>query len=268
MDLRSGQLIDERFRVERAIGFGSVGGVYRVRDEQRGTVAALKLLYDEPPHSQVLRRRFLTEARIMADLQHPNLLPVHAVGEYRGQVYFVMEYAPLGNVHDHFRIYRDPRSMVKMGIQVLDALSHVHRHRCIHRDVKPANVLRFEGDRFKLTDFGLALYDMPGRARCTATGDNLGTIGYMSPEQRVDPRDVTPASDIYATGAMLYALLTGAPRPPPDLYAFSIDGCRLPGVPASLCATLERATRARSDERYSSAAAMAAALRRVLETWS
>ncbi|MCB9693162.1 MAG: serine/threonine protein kinase [Alphaproteobacteria bacterium] len=266
MDLPSGEVVADRYRIQEPIGFGGAGDVYEVRDTRLGTTLALKLLYEDQLATNVLRQRFLTEARIMAELQHPHILPVYDLGEHAGRVFFVMEHCPLGNVREHFREEGSVQLAVKVAVQVLGALEHAHANGCIHRDVKPANVLRFENDLFKLADFGVARYDAAGVARHTRTGDYLGTLGYMSPEQRADPRRVEPPSDLYAAGAMLYALLSGTGRPPPDLYALDIDEHRLPGVPAEVRAAVERSTRARAEDRFPDAAAMRMALEHALVT--
>lgn len=261
MDLATGDVLGERYRVMEAIGFGGAGDVYRVDDLQLGSCLALKLLYEDQLATSVLRQRFLTEARIMAELQHPNVLPVYDLGEHHDRVFFVMEYSPLGSVREHFHANGpDPKEAVDAALQVLAALAFAHANGCIHRDVKPANVLRFDGGLCKLADFGVARYDAIGVARHTRTGDYLGTLGYMSPEQRADPRHVEPTSDLYAAGAMLYTLLAGTSRPPPDLYALEIDSARLPDCPAEVRAVVECATRSRAEDRYPDAQAMLAAL--------
>jgi serine/threonine-protein kinase len=261
MDLAAGEILGDRYRVAEVIGFGGAGDVYRVDDLQFGSVRALKLLYEDQLATSVLRQRFLTEARIMAELQHPNVLPVYELGEHRGRVYSVMEYSPLGSVREYFHGGQPgPREAVDVAVQVLAALECAHDNGCIHRDVKPANVLRFDDGLCKLADFGVARYDADGVGRHTRTGDYLGTLGYMSPEQRADPRQVAPAADLYAAGAMLFTLLAGTSRPPPDLYALEVDCERLPDAPAEVCAVVERATRSRATDRYEDAASMRRAL--------
>lgn len=261
MELAEGQVIGDRYRVVEPIGFGGAGDVYRVVDERMGAERALKLLYEDQLATSVIRQRFLVEARIMADLSHPNVLPVYALGEHEQRVYFVMEFATKGSVRELFRKRGpQPRLAVEVTLQALQGLAYAHEAGCIHRDVKPANVLVFDDDRCKLTDFGVARYDAIGVARHTRTGDYLGTLGYMPPEQRADPRSVEPRSDIYAAGAMLYTLLSNRTRPPPDLYALAIDDETLPGVPGAVRAVVERATRSRADDRFPDALEMVRAL--------
>jgi serine/threonine protein kinase len=134
--------------------------------------------------------------------------------------------------------------------------------------VKPANVLITHPDRFKLADFGVARYDLDGVDRLTRTGDYLGTLGYMAPEQRSDPRAVVPQSDLYAVGATLYNLLSGTARPPPDLYALGVDDLALPSVPPALLPVVVRATRVRPEQRYPDAQTMRNDLADAIEvTW-
>ncbi|MEZ4320158.1 MAG: serine/threonine-protein kinase [Myxococcota bacterium] len=269
MELDNGDWIDERFEVLDTLGFGGAGDVYRVRDAVTEAERALKLLYDDQLGTHTLRQRFLTEARIMAELQHPHVLPVFSLGEFSDRVYFVMEYASLGTARQQFdRGDVSPKLAAEVVLQVLDALEYAHQHNCIHRDVKPANILITEPGRYKLADFGVARYDTMGVARLTNTGDYLGTLGYMAPEQRADPRLVVPQSDIYATGATLFNLLSGNARPPPDLYAIGVDEIAYPQLPPALLPIVSRATRGRVQDRYASAAEMRDALHEAIEkTW-
>jgi len=269
MELEPGDRIGDRYEILNILGFGGAGDVYRVRDHVTRAERALKLLYEDQLGTASLRHRFLTEARIMAELQHPNVLPVYSLGEHEDRVYFVMEYAPLGTARDQFD--RDPpdmRLVAEVMLQVLDALDYAHQHNCIHRDVKPANILITHPGRYKLADFGVARYDASGVARVTNTGDYLGTLGYMAPEQRADPRRVQPQSDIYACGAALYNLLSGHARPPPDLYAIAVDEESFPHFPPALLPIISRATRGSVAERYDSAAQMRDALAEAIHsTW-
>lgn len=269
MDLRNGELIGDRYEVLEPLGFGGAGDVYRVRDQNTEGELALKLLYEDQLGTEALRQRFLTEARIMAELQHPNVLPVYDLGEHAHRVWFVMEYASRGTVRELFDANGvDARLAAEIMMQVLGALQYAHENQCIHRDVKPANVLITQPDRFKLADFGVARYDAVGVARLTSTGDYLGTLGYMAPEQRVDPRNVVPQSDLYAAGATLFNLLSGHARPPPDLYAIPIDVGSLPTFPRALLPVIARATRARVADRYPDAASMRLALEEAIDqTW-
>ncbi|MCB9675362.1 MAG: serine/threonine protein kinase [Alphaproteobacteria bacterium] len=269
MELDKGDSVGGRYEVLDTLGFGGAGDVYRVTDHVTDAERALKLLYDDQLGTESLRQRFLTEARIMAELQHPNVLPVFDLGEHGDRVYFVMEYAPLGNAREQFdRGEVDLRLAAEVILQVLDALEYAHQHNCIHRDVKPANILITQPGRYKLADFGVARYDALGVARVTTTGDYLGTLGYMAPEQRVDPRRVVPQSDLYAVGAALYNLLSGHPRPPPDLYALAVDELTFPDIPHRLLPIIRRATRAAVGDRYASASEMRDALAQAVElTW-
>ncbi len=265
MELTQGDVVGDRYQVTGTLGFGGAGDVYRITDRVTQADRAMKLLYDDMLGTAALRQRFLTEARIMAELQHPNVLPVFDLGEHADRVYFVMEYAPHGTVRHEFDDGADPWLAVDILIQVLDALEYAHAHNCIHRDVKPANILITQPGRYKLADFGVARYDAMGVARVTNTGDYLGTLGYMAPEQRADPRRVQPQSDLYAAGAALFNLLSGSARPPPDLYAMPVDEVAFPHVPVAILPIIERATRAEIADRYVTAAEMRDALRVAVE---
>jgi serine/threonine protein kinase len=236
-------LFGGRYRQVRHVGAGGAGDVFLVEDEHLGVQRALKLLYEpqastvdlfaaragEPPpqrdgaEESPIRTRFLSEARLLARLEHPNVVPVYDVGTHGSRVFFVMAYATGGTLRERMVASAVPwREAVEVVRQVLDGLEYVHARGIIHRDVKPDNILQFERGRWRLGDFGVARFHDEHRDDLTRTGDYLGTLGYMAPEQRMDPRWVRPASDLFAVGATLYALLARAHRPPADLYALPL----------------------------------------------
>ena len=150
------------------------------------------------------------------------------------------------------------------GIGVLHGLEHAHMAGVVHRDVKPHNMLVGLDGQIKLTDFGIArILDEGQRSRITGTGDTLGTIAYMSPEQRLDARAATPAADIFSVGATMYVLLTG--RRPFDLAMSTLKKSVLEKVPPELRVVIRRSTAHRPEDRYVTAREMANQLAEVLE---
>ena len=195
-----------KYELAEVIGEGAMGTVYRAVDPALHRDVAIKLMkksFSNDPH---LRDRFEREARAAAGLQHPNIVTVHDFGESKGHLYIVMEYVAGTDLAQLLRS-RTPLSLdTRLGIVVgvLQALGYAHGRGVVHRDVKPANIRVLEDGRVKIMDFGIA--HLTG-SEITYSGVVLGTPDYMAPEQ-VEGRPITPATDIFAVGAVLYELLT------------------------------------------------------------
>jgi len=200
-DFRNGD--SEYSRIEY-IGHGGMGIVYRAYHSNIDKWVALKLSYTKD------RERFRTEAQSMAQLRHPNIVTVHATGEYEGRPYFVMELIegnPLNNRLAEFA--ERPRRAAELVEVVALAVHHAHQRRILHNDLKPANILLDEEGQPHVADFGLSTRLGQGIAP-SATGAIEGTASYMSPEQ-AEGKEITTLSDVYGLGALLYTLLTGTP---------------------------------------------------------
>jgi serine/threonine protein kinase len=225
---------------------------------------AVKILNRAFRGNEGLRSRFLTEARTMAQLRHPNIVTVQNVGEEDGTPYIVMEQLE-GSVAA-LTAASGPMP-VRLAIEairtILEALGYAHSRGIIHRDVKPANIL-FSSERvFKLTDFGIARLVETDQT-LTRTGVSLGTWGFMAPEQRKNSRHVDSRADIYGAGATLYAMVVG--EPPIDLFTADRDETVLSGVPEVLRELIAKATSYRPEDRFPDAAAMTAALGVLLDS--
>jgi Tol biopolymer transport system component/tRNA A-37 threonylcarbamoyl transferase component Bud32 len=199
-----------RYSVEREIGRGGMASVYLAHDIKHDRKVALKLL--NPELGAVLGvERFLSEIRVTANLQHPNLLPLFDSGEVSGQLFYVMPYVEGESLRA--RLDREKQlpidEAVRIALGIANALDYAHARDVIHRDLKPENILLQHGEPV-IADFGIALaVSRAGGARVTQTGLSLGTPQYMSPEQATGDRAIDGRSDIYSLGACLYEMIGG-----------------------------------------------------------
>jgi eukaryotic-like serine/threonine-protein kinase len=204
--------LGETYTIDREIGRGGMATVFLARDEKHHRNVALKVL--DPELGAVLgAERFLSEIRVTAALQHPNLLPLFDSGEAGGLLYYVMPYVD-GESLRH-RLDREKQlpidEAVHIATAVANALDYAHAHGVIHRDLKPENILLQHGQPV-VADFGIALaVRNAGGARVTQTGLSLGTPQYMSPEQATGDRAIDGRTDIYSLAAVLYEMLAGEP---------------------------------------------------------
>ena len=224
-----------------------------------------------------ITERFLHEAEALGKFNHPNIVSFYEAGEADGLLYFVMEHVAGTDVakvlQDRPRV--EPRTAIRLAIQVLDALAHAHTKGLVHRDIKPANILLADlpdGKRqVKLADFGLArVYQASQLSGLTHVGDLGGTPAYMPPEQITNYREVTPAADQYSTAAMLYHMLTGKwvfdlpPMPAGLLTILNNEPVpltvRRPDLPAELWAVIRKALAKKPADRYPDVAAFRFAL--------
>ena len=229
--LLPGTVIDGKVEILRDLGKGGMGKVYLGRDLRLGRKVAVKLIRGDLAARPGMRERFLKEARVTANLSHPNIVEIHDYGQHEGQPYFVLEYL-LGEPLSERRTGRPaaPGPVLEVLVPVAQALRCGHEHvpRIIHRDMKPENVFLCEDGRVKVLDFGLSGLVAPGstvpakaaalsafEAAPDGTKTTAGTLGYMAPEQwRGEEQD--PRVDVWAVGVILYELLNGR-RPYADL---------------------------------------------------
>ncbi|MCE9592725.1 MAG: protein kinase [Planctomycetes bacterium] len=203
-----------RFRVLTIVGVGGSGVVFAVEQEAPKRRVALKLLL-HGSRSDAAVRRFLAEAQVLAELDHPSIARVHECGtlelDGRETPYLALELVEGARDLMRFADERvlDLDARLALFASVCAAVAHGHRRGVVHRDLKPQNVLIDADGRVKVIDFGIARL-AGDEGRRTLTGEWLGTLAYMSPEQCADPRAADERSDVYALGAMLYELVTGA----------------------------------------------------------
>ncbi len=200
-------VIDDRYKVVRRLGTGGMADVFLVEDQQLGRKVALKLLHRRFAEDPAFVERFRREARSAAGLQHQNIVGVYDRGEYDGTYYIAMEYLPGRTLKAIIteEAPLDPVRAIDIAIQILKAARFAHRRGIVHRDLKPHNVIVDDAGGAKVTDFGIA---RAGASDMTETGSIMGTAQYLSPEQ-AQGHSVTPSSDLYSIGVVLYEMLTG-----------------------------------------------------------
>jgi serine/threonine-protein kinase len=255
----------DRYAIEREIGSGGMATVYLARDVRHDRDVAIKVL--RPDLAAILGPdRFLQEIKIAAQLQHPNILPLHDSGEVDGSLYYVMPYVEGQSLRE--KLAKEGELPVGEAVRILrdivDALTEAHAHGVVHRDIKPENIL-LRGRHALVTDFGVAkaVSEATGREKLTTAGVALGTPAYMAPEQASADPHLDQRVDIYAVGAVAYELLTGRavflgttpqmvlsahmtePPQPPSKYRESI--------PAALESVVLRCLEKRPADRWQSA---------------
>ena len=271
------QALSAAYELDREIGRGGMGIVYRARDRRLKRHVAIKLLPPELSFRRDVRSRFLREAETAAQLSHPNIVPIYSVDEVGNLVFFVMACIDGDNlatlVHKRGPLPID--NVRRWLLEVSDALAYAHARGVVHRDIKPDNILLDGIDgRALVTDFGIARAassDSGDAARLTATGMAIGTPAYLSPEQASGDRDLDARSDLYSLGIVAYHMLCGEPpfvggttpallvkhlaEPPVPITQ------RRPDVPPDLAAIVMRLLEKNPEHRFQQASGLSEALK-------
>jgi len=194
------------------IGSGGMGVVYKVRQPRLDRSVALKLLPQSLAADAAFAERFNREARLLARLNHPNIVTVHDFGQSGGFFYLLMEFVDGVNLRQAMEAGRfTPHQALVVVPKICEALQYAHDEGILHRDIKPSNILLDARGRVKIADFGIAklIGDRMQDMTLTASGAAIGTPQYMAPEQLEHPQDVDQRADIYSLGVVFYEMLTG-----------------------------------------------------------
>jgi len=260
----------QHYSILNELGRGGMATVYRAHDNKFDTNVAIKVLKKEFVHNDNIRKRFLSEAKSMFKMSHPNIIKVNDLIEENDTVAFVMEYIE----GETLKEYTDRKGKLKddeikiIFIQMLEAVGYVHKQNLIHRDIKPSNFMINKDGKVKLMDFGIAKNTDARSAEYTLThtGMQMGTPMYMSPEQIKSSKDVGPQTDLYSLGVVLWQMVTG--RKPYDTSAISSFDMQLKIVQEDLPPTnsiwdncIKEATQKNTYLRFKSISAFEAALR-------
>jgi serine/threonine protein kinase len=257
------------YRILELIGRGGMAAIYKAYHPATDRLVAVKVLLDHRAEDPQIVKRFEHEARVITGLEHSNIVPVYDFGRDGELLYLVMRYMRAGTVNDLLK--RDALTVgdaLSILTDVSSALDYAHRQDIIHRDIKPNNILVDAGGRANLTDFGLAKV-LSESFDLTRSGTAMGTPAYMAPEQVAgDP--VSPRTDVYALGVMLYEIVTGVlPFTSDSPMAVAMMHLRQelrpprqvnPMLPEAVETVIERAMNKEPGQRYTTAGEMAAAL--------
>jgi len=266
------KIINDRYKLLSKIGNGAMGYVYKAHDLKLDREVAIKVLKDSVADDQVLLARFEREARAAGRLsQHSNVVTIFDVGESNGQPFIVMELVSGGTLSTRMKPGPIPiAESLFITRQILEALAFAHANGIVHRDIKPSNILIADTGEVKLGDFGIAsIYEGAGAQDLTLTSQVIGTPAYLSPE-RVESKPVTPSSDLFAVGVILYEMVTGE-RPfkgdSPIAIMLAVRSGIFPSpevvnpeIPEELARVIVRSLAHSPEARYTSAKHMSAAL--------
>src|SRR6478735_4134526 len=285
MSLRPGEVF-AGYTIERELGAGGMGSVYLARHPRLPRFDALKLLRSELCADPGFVGRFEREADTVAQLDHPNIVPVYDRGSQDGQLWISMRFIDGTNAENALAAYdkggMPPERAVRIVSEVASALDYAHKHQLLHRDVKPANILLTHGpdddeaERVFLSDFGVAKVIGEAAERIsslTSTGSVVATLDYASPEQ-IKGQVLDQSTDIYALGCVLYKLLTGTVPFPGESVAARVYGhlnndppaasALVPGLPTALDDVVAKSMAKEAADRYPTCRALAAAARAAL----
>lgn len=266
----------EGYDIAGLVGRGGMGVVYKARQKELQRDVALKMVLSGASASAEERARFRTEAKAVAQLQHPNIVQIYEIGEQAGCPFLALEYVGGGSLAQKIDGKPlTPRRAAELVADLARAVQHAHEQGIVHRDLKPANVLLTQSGVAKIADFGLAKR-IDGELSHTQTGAVLGSPSYMAPEQAEGKvRAIGPATDVYALGAILYELLTGRPPFVASSFLETLEQVRFheppppqtlqPKVPLDLATICLKCLEKRPALRYASAQELAEDLQRFLD---
>ncbi len=263
----------KHYRIKKIIGIGGMGAVYLAHDSNLDRKVALKFLSKILCQDKESRSRFKREARAAAQLNHPNIITIHEVSEFKGQPFIAMEHVQGGSLSNYISDRKlSTEEILELAIQISEGLAEAHNQGVIHRDIKPSNILVSDRGRAKIVDFGLA--SVQKRGFTPRPGLIVGTAFYMSPEQ-AQGIEVDARADLFSLGVVLYKVLTGkAPfkgKNLGDIFEAILHKEPLPmseyssGIPLELERIVSRLLEKKIEQRYQSANDLCTELRYTLD---
>ena len=273
VDTRIGSVL-AGYRIENLLGRGGMSSVYLAEHLRLQRNVALKLLAPDLAHDERFRERFLRESKLAASLDHPNVVPIYDADEADGVLYIAMRWVEGTDLRELLRRDRplDHRRAVAIVTQAAAGLDAAHRRGLVHRDVKPGNLLIGEDDHVYVSDFGLTK-QASSQSGLTATGQLVGTVDYVAPEQ-IQGQPVDARTDIYSLTCVLYEALVGAKPFEKDTEVATIwahiqdpppaPSAARPDLPKGLDAVIARGMAKRPDERYATCRELVEAARHEL----
>ncbi len=210
-DLETIRAAFPQLEILELIGQGGMGAVFKARQPKLDRIVALKILPMRLARESSFAERFEREGRLLARLNHPNIVGVYDFGQTDGLYYLIMEYVDGVNLRQAFASARfTPQQALSVIPKICEALQFAHDEGVLHRDIKPENILLDTKGRVKIADFGIAKFaGVDDKTGLTATGATIGTPHYMAPEQIERPADVDHRADIFSLGVVFYEMLTG-----------------------------------------------------------
>lgn len=242
------------YTIERNIGQGAMASVYLAMHQNLERRVALKLMAGSLVTDETFRERFLKEGKIVAQLNHPNIITIYDIGVVQSNYFMAMEYVSGGTLKDRMKNPMPPDEAVEILVALAKALGYAHKRNFIHRDVKPANILFRDDGTPVLSDFGIAK-TLGGGTQMTRTGWAVGTPSYMSPEQALG-KSVDARCDLYSLGVMFFEMLTGKkPYVAGDSFAVALMHVNdpIPRLPEELSAfqsIIDRLMAKNPDDRF------------------
>ncbi|MCI6086007.1 MAG: Stk1 family PASTA domain-containing Ser/Thr kinase [Selenomonas sp.] len=202
------RILDQRYELEELVGGGGMADVYKATDRLLQRPVAVKILHEQFQRDQEFIEKFHREAQAAARLSHPNIVNIYDVGVSAGEHYIVMEYVPGTTLKELIqkRGHLEPDEALAITREIAEALAHAHANGLVHCDIKPHNILMLDGAHAKVADFGIAR--AVTESTRTYSGNGIGSVHYFSPEQ-AKGTVITPKSDVYSLGVVLYEMLTG-----------------------------------------------------------
>ena len=202
------RILDQRYELEELIGGGGMADVYKAKDCLLNRPVAVKILHEEFKQDKEFIDKFQREAQAAARLSHPNIVNIYDVGVADGDHYIVMEYVPSRTLKDRIRQegHLSVSESLRVAREIAEALAHAHANNLVHCDIKPHNILMMADGHAKVADFGIAR--AVTESTMTYSGNVIGSVHYFSPEQAKGTM-ITPKSDVYSLGVVLYEMLTG-----------------------------------------------------------